>query len=77
MTMEQQFKLKQIENALRDPESKKEDIITVFLALQRQCFVLGNSMSNLVKKWPTPTIQVPPTTDEDPYKFGTSSATKG
>ena len=71
MTMEQQFKLKQIENALRDPESSKEDIITVFLALQRQCFVLGNSMSNLVKKWPTPTIQAPTTTDEDPFKFGT------
>jgi hypothetical protein len=38
LTMEQQFKLKQIENALRHPESKKEDIITIFLALQRQCF---------------------------------------
>ena len=71
MTMEQQFKLKRIENALRDPETNKEDIITVFLALQRQCFVLGNSMSNLVKKWPTPTIQVPPTTDEETFKFGT------
>jgi energy-converting hydrogenase Eha subunit F len=58
LTMEQQFKLKQIENALRHPESKKEDIITIFLALQRQCFVLGNSMSNLVKKWPTPIPQV-------------------
>ena len=74
--MEQQFKLKQIENALRHPESKKEDIITVFLALQRQCFVLGNSMSNLVKKWPTPTAPVPATTDAEAYKFGTSSETK-
>ena len=54
LTMEQEFKMKQIEDALRHPESKKEDIITIFLALQRQCFVLGNSMSNLVKKWPTP-----------------------
>ena len=76
MTMEQQFKLKQIENALRNPESKKEDIITVFLALQRQCFVLGNSMSNLVKKWPTPTIQDPTTTDEGLFKPGTSSEIK-
>jgi hypothetical protein len=55
---------RQIENALEHPESKKEDIITIFLALQRQCFVLGNSMSNLVKKWPTPIPQVPATTDE-------------
>jgi len=53
MTMEQQFKMKQIENALRDPESKKEDIITIFLALQRQNFALSNTVSNLVKKWPT------------------------
>ena len=74
--MEQQFKLKQIENALRHPETKKEDIITVFLALQQQCFVLGNSMSNLVKKWPTPTPQAPATTGEGPSKRGISSETK-
>ena len=55
LTMEQQFKMRQIEDALKHPDSSKEDIITVFLALQRQCFVLGNSMSNLVKQWPTPT----------------------
>ena len=76
LTMEQQFKLKQIENALRNPETKKEDIITIFLALQRQCFVLGNSMSNLVKKWPTPTPQVPATTGEGPSKLGISSEIK-
>jgi hypothetical protein len=75
LTMEQQFKLKQIENALRHPESKKEDIITIFLALQRQCFVLGNSMSNLVKKWPTQIPQVPTTTDAGTSKSGTSSET--
>ena len=57
--MEQQFKMRQIEDALKHPDSAKEDIITIFLALQRQCFVLGNSMSNLVKQWPTPTT-VPP-----------------
>ena len=76
LTMEQQFKLKQIENALRHPESKKEDIITIFLALQRQCFVLGNSMSNLVKKWPTPTQLDPTTIEEVLSKFGISSETK-
>jgi energy-converting hydrogenase Eha subunit F len=62
--MEQEFKLKQIENALRHPETKLEDVITIFLALQRQCFVLSNSMSNLVKKWPTPTSKVQATTSE-------------
>jgi hypothetical protein len=75
--MEQQFKLKQIENALRGPESKKEDIITVFLALQHQNFVLSNSLSNLVKKWPTVTSQDPPTTKEAPSKSGISFGIKG
>ena len=76
LTIEQQFKLRQIETALRSDDAKKDDIITIFLALQRQCFVLGNSMSNLVKKWPTPTPQVPSTTNEETLKFGTSSETK-
>ena len=76
LTMEQQFKLKQIENALRHPESKKEDIITIFLALQRQCFVLGNSLTNLLKHWPTPTQLDPTTIEEVLSKFGISSETK-
>ena len=50
MTMEQEFKLKRIENML--PNASKDDIITVFIALQEQCFVLGNNVSNLVKQWP-------------------------
>jgi hypothetical protein len=57
--MEQQFKLKQIENALRDQSLRRKTSSRSSLLLQRQCFVLGNSMSNLVKKWPTPIPQVP------------------
>ena len=34
------------------PDADKEDIITVFMALQKQNFVLSNTVSNLVKKWP-------------------------
>ena len=30
----------------------KEEIIEVFMALQKQTFVLGNSLTNLVKHWP-------------------------
>ena len=74
--MEQQFKLKQIENALRDPETKLEDVITIFMALQRQNFTLCNTVSNLVKKWPTQIPQVPTTTGGDQFKFGTSSEIK-
>lgn len=74
--MEQQFKLRQIEDALRRPETRKEDIITVFMALQNQCFVLSNNVSNLVRKWPTQISQVRPTTDEGTSKSGNSSETK-
>jgi len=41
--------MRQIEDALKN--ANKEDIITVFLALQRQTFVLGNNVTNLIKKW--------------------------
>jgi hypothetical protein len=53
--MEQQFKLRRLTDLL--PEAKKEDIITVFMALQHQNFVLSNTVSNLVKQWPMPRDQ--------------------
>lgn len=51
MTMEQQFKMRRLQDLL--PDASKEDIITVLLALQHQNFVLSNTVSNLVKQWPT------------------------
>ena len=74
--MEQEFKLRQIEDALKHPDTRKEDIITIFLALQHQSFVLGNNVSNLIKTWPLPTTQDRATTDEDPFKYGTLFGTK-
>ena len=50
LTMEQQFKLRQLEDLLETADRK--DIITVYLALQRQNFCLTNTVTNLVKKWP-------------------------
>ena len=44
----------------------KKDIITLLLALQRQNFVLCNSLTNLVDKWP----KVQLTTNEVPAMFG-------
>ena len=76
LTFEQDFKMRQIEDALNKPTTAKEDIITVFLALQRQNFVLSNSLTNLVKKWPTPTQLDPTTIDEVLSRFGISSETK-
>lgn len=65
--------MRQIEDAIRG-DIDKEDLITVFLALQRQCFVLGNNMSNLLKQWNKPQDLL--TTDEVLSKFGISSETK-
>ena len=76
LTLEQQFKMRQIEDALKNEESAKEDIITVFLALQKQNFVLSNSLTNLLKHWPKPTQLDPTTIDEVLSKFGISSETK-
>lgn len=64
LTMEQQFKLRQIEDGLKTAD--KEDIITVFLALQHQCFVLGNNIKQLITEWPSH----PPTTPEAPWSRG-------
>ena len=34
-------------------DNHKDDIITLFLALQKQNFVLGNSLTKLLEKWNT------------------------
>ena len=52
LTTEQEFKLRQLEITLPKDEVRKEDIITVFLALQKQNYVLINSLTNLISKWP-------------------------
>lgn len=76
LTMEQEFKMRQIEDALKHPEAHKDDIITVFLALQRQCFVLGNNVSQLVKLWPAPTTTDPTIINEVLSQFGNLFETK-
>jgi len=58
--------MRQLEIVLGKDETRKEDLITVFLALQKQNFVLINSLTNLVEKWP----KVPPTINEVPAMFG-------
>ena len=51
LTMEQDLKMRVIEDRLNDivKGEYKEDVITVFLALLRQNFVLGNSLKNLIE----------------------------
>ena len=49
LTLEQEFKLKLVENKLRERyDTNKEDIITLFLALQKQKFVLTNNLKNII-----------------------------
>ena len=49
LTMEQQFKMRVIEDNLRKNYDKKEDVVTVFLALQRQNFALTNALKDLIE----------------------------
>ena len=53
LTLEQQFKMRLVDDYLDHPDVSREDIKTVFLALQKQNFVLGNSLTNLLEKWNT------------------------
>ena len=39
------------DKAYENYHDHKEEIITLLLALQKQNFVLGNSLTNVVRKW--------------------------
>ena len=67
LTIEQQFKMRRLEDLL--PHADKKDIITLYIALQHQCYVLGNNVSQLVKEWPNHLT----TTPEEAFKSGISS----
>ena len=64
LTMEQEFQYRRIKDLL--PKADKEDLITVFLALQKQNYCLSNTIRNLLKEWPLHLD----TTDEGISKFG-------
>ena len=66
LTMEQEFQMKKLELRLKSGEVKFEDLATVFIALQHQNYLLSNSITNLVEKWP----KVPPIINEDLSMFG-------
>ena len=66
--MEQDLKLRNLWDAVNNPETQRKDIITVLMALQKQNFIMGNSLTNLVKSWPPPPVH--PTTNEVLPMFG-------
>ena len=52
LTMEQDFMMRVMKDkAYENYHDHKEEIITLLLALQKQNFVLGNSLTNVVRKW--------------------------
>ena len=53
LTVEQDLRMRLLEDRLEAIyHDNKKDVITLFLALQRQNFVLGNSITNLIDNWP-------------------------
>ena len=73
LTVEQDLKLRLIEDKLKSGDVDYKDVVTLFMALQHQNFVLANSLTNLVQKWP----KVQPTINEVPAMFGILLETKG
>ncbi len=67
--MEQDLKLRNLWDAINKPETERKDIITLLMALQKQNFIMGNSLTNLVKSWPPPPKD-PPTINEVLPMFG-------
>ena len=67
--------MRQIKDALEKGNFSKEDLATVFIALQHQCFVLTNNVRQLVKEWPTAPTN-PTTTREVTSLFGILFETK-
>tara|TARA_R110002050_G_C8805933_1_gene503259 strand:+ start:179 stop:310 length:132 start_codon:yes stop_codon:yes gene_type:complete len=43
--------MRQIEDALSKKDIDVKDIITVFISLQHQNFVLANNLKQLLKQW--------------------------
>ena len=62
--MEQEFNYRRISDLL--PDASKDDLIIVFLALQKQNYCLSNTIKKLLAEWPIH----PDTTLEEVSKFG-------
>ena len=58
--MEQDLQMRLLEDKLNSGKIRYEDLVTIFLAMQRQNFVMGNSIKNLIQQWPPPQIQSDP-----------------
>ena len=73
LTVEQRLTVSKMEHVM--PRADKETLVKLLVALQTQNFCLSNNITNLVSKWPLPTM-VLVTTSEEASKRGTSSEIK-
>ena len=71
LTLEQEFRLKQIQEAINSPGVRIEDLKILYLALTKQNYALTNSIKNLLKEWPSH----PPTIEGGMLKYGISFET--
>ena len=77
--MEQDLQLRKLHDQVQlNYFTNKHDVVIILMALQRQNYVLGNSITNLVQKWPAPPpIPSDPTTTKGVRQmFGTLLGTK-
>ena len=65
LTLEQEFKLRRMKDLL--DKCPKEEMIDLFLQLQKTNFILTNNIGQLLDQW-----NLPPTTTEETFKSGTS-----
>ena len=70
ITLEQEFKLKRMADLLQ--KCPPEEMIKLFLELQKTNFILTNNISQLLIEWP---ITHPLTTPEDQLNAGMQSET--
>ena len=70
LTVEQDLKMRVIKDKITEGYyDNKKEIIEVFMALQKQNFVLGNSLKNLVDHWPHEEIFLIHSSEGVPYKI--------
>ena len=72
LTMEQDLKLRVLHDKVQENyHDRKQDIITLLMALQHQNFVMSNSIENLIKKWPNENHLFVHTSEGIPFKIQT------
>jgi hypothetical protein len=68
LTMEQDFKLRRMQELMKN--CPREQLVEVFMEVQKHNFILTNNLQHMLSAW---LHSPPPTTPEEPPKYGISS----